>query len=204
MSHALETLIGGLLSGMMYSLVAIGFVLIFKASGVFNYAQGAMLLFSALFFVTMLSKGMPFIVALLITIVVIVIGAIAIERIVLRPLANSSAMTLFMATLGLSYVIEGLAQGNPTAVFDAGLFAPTYTLTPSRETVGSKTYFGPEGFAEWLRVWTEDFLCCGNVKIRRDLNQSVGSLFRRVEFLLSRLRCSLGFLLCRRFFLLRR
>lgn len=112
MSQVLEVLIGGVLSGTMYSLVAIGFVLIFKASGVFNYAQGAMLLFSALFFVTMVDKGLPFFVALPITIAVIVMGAIAIERVVLRPLANSSAMTLFMATLGLSYVVEGLAQGT--------------------------------------------------------------------------------------------
>jgi branched-chain amino acid transport system permease protein len=104
-------LIGGVLAGMLYSLSAIGFVLIFKASGVFNYAQGAMVLFSALLLATMLDKGLPFVVALAITLVLIVIGAIAIERVVLRPLANSSPTTLFMATLGLSYVIEGLAQG---------------------------------------------------------------------------------------------
>ena len=64
---------------------------------------------------------------------------------------------------GWEVFIEGLDQGNPTAVFDEGLFAPTYTLTPSQETVGSKTYVGREGFAEWLRIWTEDFL---NWKIR--------------------------------------
>ena len=112
MSQFIEVLIGGVLAGSMYSLVAIGFVLIFKASGVFNYAQGAMLLFSALFLVTMIDQGLPFYIALPVTIVVIVLGAIAIERVVLRPLANSSAMTLFMATLGLSYVVEGLAQGT--------------------------------------------------------------------------------------------
>ena len=108
----------------MYSLVAIGFVLIFKASGVFNYAQGAMLLFSALFLVTMLGKGLPFIVALPVTIAVIVVGAIVIERVVLRPLSSSSAMTLFMATLGLSYVVEGLAQGlmgTQTHALDLGI-----------------------------------------------------------------------------------
>jgi branched-chain amino acid transport system permease protein len=107
----IETLIGGLLAGTLYSLVAIGFVLIFKASGVFNYAQGAMMLFSALLFVTLLKLEWPFALALLGTTVATVIGAIAIERIVLRPLANRSTMTLFMATLGLSFVIEGLAQG---------------------------------------------------------------------------------------------
>lgn len=112
MTIFLETLIGGLLAGTMYSLVAIGFVLIFKASGIFNYAQGAMLLFAALLLVTLLGLGLPFIIAIPLTIVVIVIGAMLIERVVLRPLANRSTMTLFMATLGLSYVIEGLAQGT--------------------------------------------------------------------------------------------
>lgn len=124
MSQFIEVLIGGVLSGTMYSLVAIGFVLIFKASGVFNYAQGAMLLFSALLFVTMVDKGLPFYIALPGTIAVIMIGAIAIERVVLRPLANSSAMTLFMATLGLSYVVEGLAQGTmgtQTHALDLGI-----------------------------------------------------------------------------------
>lgn len=112
MTIFLETLIGGLLAGTMYSLVAIGFVLIFKASGIFNYAQGAMLLFAALLLVTLLGLGLPFIIAIPLTVVVIVIGAMLIERVVLRPLANRSTMTLFMATLGLSYVIEGLAQGT--------------------------------------------------------------------------------------------
>jgi len=59
---------------------------------------------------------------------------------------------------GWEVFIEGIDHGNPTAVFDEDLFAPTYTLTPSRETVGSKTYVGREGFAEWLRIWTEDFM----------------------------------------------
>ncbi|MBS0544295.1 MAG: branched-chain amino acid ABC transporter permease [Proteobacteria bacterium] len=107
----LETLIGGLLAGTMYSLVAIGFVLIFKASGVFNFAQGAMLLFSALTFVSLQEHGIPFLQSLLLTVVVIVIGAVAIERAVLRPLMNRSQITLFMATLGLSFILEGLAQG---------------------------------------------------------------------------------------------
>jgi branched-chain amino acid transport system permease protein len=107
----LETLIGGLLAGTMYSLVAIGFVLIYKASGVFNFAQGSILLFSALTLVTLLEKGVPFVGALAITVAVIIAGAVVIERAVLRPLANRSAMTLFMATLGLSYVVEGAAQG---------------------------------------------------------------------------------------------
>jgi len=111
MNLFLETLIGGLLAGTMYSLVAIGFVLIYKASGVFNFAQGSILLFAALTFVTLLEKGLPFAGALAVTIAILILGAILIERTVLRPLANRSPMTLFMATLGLSYVVEGAAQG---------------------------------------------------------------------------------------------
>lgn len=111
MNLFLETLIGGLLAGTMYSLVAIGFVLIYKASGVFNFAQGSILLFAALTFVTLLEKGLPFAAALAVTIAILIVGAILIERTVLRPLANRSPMTLFMATLGLSYVVEGAAQG---------------------------------------------------------------------------------------------
>jgi branched-chain amino acid transport system permease protein len=107
----IETLIGGLLAGTMYSMVAIGFVLIYKASGVFNYAQGSLLLFSALLFVTLKESGVPFVVAVAITVAVLILVAVLIERLLLRPLANRSPMTLFMATLGLSYVVEGVAQG---------------------------------------------------------------------------------------------
>ncbi|QND54817.1 branched-chain amino acid ABC transporter permease (plasmid) [Phyllobacterium sp. 628] len=105
-----EVLIGGLLSGVMYSLVAIGFVLIYKTSGVLNFAQGAMLLFAALTFVSLVERGVPFALALIITFAVMVVIGIAIERVVLRPLTNRSPMTLFMATLGLSYILEGAAQ----------------------------------------------------------------------------------------------
>ncbi|ODU61769.1 MAG: ABC transporter permease [Comamonadaceae bacterium SCN 68-20] len=111
MTLFLETLIGGLLAGTMYSLVAIGFVLIYKASGVFNFAQGAILLFAALLFVTLLEAGLPFVLALVLTVAALVALAVLIERLVLRPLTHRSPMTLFMATLGLSYVIEGVAQG---------------------------------------------------------------------------------------------
>lgn len=106
----IETLVGGLLAGIMYSLVAIGFVLIYKASGIFNFAQGSMVLFAALTFVTLREANWSFVSALLLTLVVMVAGAIAIERFVLRALVNQSDLTLFMATLGLSFVIEGLAQ----------------------------------------------------------------------------------------------
>lgn len=111
MNVFLETLIGGLLAGTMYSLVAIGFVLIYKASGVFNFAQGAMLLFAALTFVSLREQGVPTALALPLTVLVMIVGALLIERTVLRPLVNRSQITLFMATLGLSFIIEGLAQG---------------------------------------------------------------------------------------------
>jgi branched-chain amino acid transport system permease protein len=106
----LEVLIGGLLSGVMYSLVAIGFVLIYKTSGVLNFAQGAMLLFAALTFVSLVERGLPFWLAFLVTFAIMVLIGIAIERVVLRPLTNKPPITLFMATLGLSYILEGAAQ----------------------------------------------------------------------------------------------
>lgn len=111
MNLFIETLIGGLLAGTMYSLVAIGFVLIYKASGVFNYAQGAILLFAALTFVSLTDQGVPAIAAVALTIAALVVLSIGVERLVLRPLTNRSPMTLFMATLGLAYVVEGVAQG---------------------------------------------------------------------------------------------
>jgi branched-chain amino acid transport system permease protein len=110
MSFFFEVLIGGLLSGVMYSLVALGFVLIYKASGVFNFAQGAMVFFAALTYVGLLEVGLPPWGALPVTLVVMVVLALAIERVVLRPLVNQPQITLFMATIGLSFFIEGLAQ----------------------------------------------------------------------------------------------
>ena len=109
-NFALEVLIGGLLSGVMYSLVAIGFVLIYKTSGVLNFAQGAMVLFAALAFVTMAEHEVPFVVALAATAAIMILLGFAIERIVLRQLVNQPPITLFMATLGVSYILEGAAQ----------------------------------------------------------------------------------------------
>jgi branched-chain amino acid transport system permease protein len=106
----IEVLTGGLLSGVMYSLVAIGFVLIYKTSGVLNFAQGSMVLFAALTFVSLVERGVPFAAALVVTLGVMVILGLAIERTVLRPLVNKPPIILFMATLGLAYVIEGAAQ----------------------------------------------------------------------------------------------
>ena len=106
----LEVLVGGLLAGVMYSLVALGFVLIYKASGVFNFAQGAMVFFAALTFVSLVERGYNFWVAFLITFGAMVLFGIATERVVLRPLVNQPPITLFMATIGLTFVLEGLAQ----------------------------------------------------------------------------------------------
>lgn len=111
MSFFFEVLIGGLLAGVMYSLVALGFVLIFKASGVLNFAQGAMVLFAALTFVSLTERGVNFWLALAVTLAIMIVVAILTERIVLRPLVNQPAITLFMATIGLSFLLEGLAQG---------------------------------------------------------------------------------------------
>ena len=95
----------------MYSLVALGFVLIFKASGVFNFAQGAMVLLAALTFVRFLEMGIAFWLAAAITLVIMMALAVLIERIVLRPLVNQPLIVLFMATIGLNFFLEGLAQG---------------------------------------------------------------------------------------------
>jgi branched-chain amino acid transport system permease protein len=111
MSFFFEVLIGGLLSGVMYALVAIGFVLIYKASGVFNFAQGAMVFFAALTCVGMVARfGAPMWVAIPATMVVMILLGLAIEKVVLRPLVNQPEITLFMATIGLAFFIEGLAQ----------------------------------------------------------------------------------------------
>src|SRR4051794_9372823 len=141
MEFFIEVLVGGLLSGVMYSLVAIGFVLIYKTSGVLNFAQGAMVLFAALTFVSLVEHGFPFAAALVMTLAAMTILGFAIERAVLRPLVNRSPMTLFMATLGLSWILEGAAQllwgtqvhrldlGISNAPFEvAGVFISTFDL----------------------------------------------------------------------------
>ena len=110
MSFFLEVLVGGLLAGVMYSLVAIGFVLIYKASGVFNFAQGSLVLFGALTFVSLVERHVAPWLAFAATLAVLVLIAIAIERAVLRPLVNRTPIVLFMATLGLSFILEGAAQ----------------------------------------------------------------------------------------------
>jgi branched-chain amino acid transport system permease protein len=111
MSFFFEVLIGGLLAGVMYSLVALGFVLIYKASGVFNFAQGGMVFLAALTFVGLQEKfALPFWAAFGLALAAMVLVGILTERIVLRPLVNQPQITLFMATIGLAFFIEGLAQ----------------------------------------------------------------------------------------------
>ena len=119
----LETLIGGLLTGVLYSLVALGFVLIFKASGVFNFAQGAMVLFAALT-LARLAEVMPMLVAIGLTVLIMIALAYAIELLVLRHLVNQEGIILFMATLGVAYFLEGFGQmlwGSDIYKIDLGM-----------------------------------------------------------------------------------
>ncbi|HEY7364055.1 MAG TPA: branched-chain amino acid ABC transporter permease [Methylomirabilota bacterium] len=106
----LEVFIGGIAAGLMYSLVALGFVLIYKASGVFNFAQGVMVLFAALTLVGLIERGVPIAVALALTVAVMIVLAFAVERVVLRPLVNQAPIILFMATIGLNFFLEGLGE----------------------------------------------------------------------------------------------
>jgi branched-chain amino acid transport system permease protein len=94
----------------MYALVALGFVLIYKASGVFNFAQGAMVFFAALTFVSLLERNWNFWLAFAVTLAVMVVLGVVTERVVLRPLVNQPQITLFMATIGLTFVLEGVSQ----------------------------------------------------------------------------------------------
>ncbi|MEP7063622.1 MAG: branched-chain amino acid ABC transporter permease [Betaproteobacteria bacterium] len=124
MQFFFEVLIGGLLSGVMYSLVALGFVLIYKASGVFNFAQGTMVFFAALTFVGLTEHGLSFWTAIPATLLVMVLLGLVIERGVLRPLVNQPQISLFMATIGLSFLLEGLAQimwGSSVRGLDIGI-----------------------------------------------------------------------------------
>jgi len=134
MGFFLETVIGGLMTGMLYSLVALGFVLIFKASGVFNFAQGSMVLFAALAmarFSEWLPRWLGFesrvvanVLAFVGAMAVMVVVAWLIERFVLGKLVNQEGVTLLMATLGISYLLDGLGQtafGNDIYKIDIGL-----------------------------------------------------------------------------------
>jgi branched-chain amino acid transport system permease protein len=134
MGFFLETLFGGLMVGMLYSLIAIGFVLIYKASGVFNFAQGAMVLFAALamarfaeWFPRWLgfeSQVLAIVLAFIAAMAVMVVVAWLIERLALSRLVNQEGITLLMATLGIAYFLDGLGQtlfGNDIYKIDVGM-----------------------------------------------------------------------------------
>ena len=156
MQFFFEVLIGGLLSGVMYSLVALGFVLIYKASGVFNFAQGAMVFFAALTLVGLHKEGMPFAIAIVVTLGAMVVLGLLIERIVLRPLVNQPQITLFMATIGLTFVIEGLAQlfwGSQPHNLDLGIQdEPIEWITETTGMSVSKFDIAASGIAAVLVV----------------------------------------------------
>ena len=110
MQFFIEVLIAGLLSGVMYSLVALGYVLIYKASGVFNFAQGAMVFFAALTTVGLHDLGLSLWLSVPLTMVAMVVLGLVTEKFVLRPLVAQPEITLFMATIGLTFFVDGLAQ----------------------------------------------------------------------------------------------
>jgi branched-chain amino acid transport system permease protein len=127
-----QTIWEGLVAGVLYALIALGFVLIFKASGVFNFAQGIMVVFAGLTLVGLHQKGVPAWLALFLTIGVMGILAMAVERVVLRPLVNQPDIILFMATFGLTFIIIGLGEfifgGEPKQMIADELGLPQGTM----------------------------------------------------------------------------
>ncbi len=125
----LQVLWEGFVSGTLYSLLALGFVLIFKASGVFNFAQGIMVVFSALTLVGFHAMGIPAFVSLALALAVMGLLAWSVERVVLRKLVNQNELILFMATIGLSYFLIGLGElifgGEPKSMITEELGLPT-------------------------------------------------------------------------------
>jgi branched-chain amino acid transport system permease protein len=123
-----QTLWEGLVSGVLYALIALGFVLIFKASGVFNFAQGIMVVFAALTLVGLYEKGVPAFLALAISVGVMLVRAVLVERVVLRPLVNQPDIILFMATFGLTYFLIGFGElifgGSPKEMITSQLYLP--------------------------------------------------------------------------------
>jgi len=170
--YAIEVALNGLMTGVLYSLVALGFVLIFKASGVFNYAQGVMALFAALTLVGFQNGQVPFahlinavfgtnvhhfgwhlpaILAILLALAVMVLLAILVERLVLRHLINQEPVILFMATIGLAYFLEGfgdLMWGSEIKKLDVGV---------------------PQGISDTIEIATHDLLGYGFFIDRLDI-----------------------------------
>ena len=119
-----EVVINGLLTGVMYSLVALGFVLIFKASEIFNFAQGVMVLFAALSLVGLMELGVPAWLAVVFALAIMVVLALVIERVMLRPLVNQDPFILFMSTIGLTFFLEGFGEtlwGSNVKRLDIGI-----------------------------------------------------------------------------------
>jgi branched-chain amino acid transport system permease protein len=127
-----QTIWEGFVAGVLYSLIALGFVLIYKASGVFNFAQGIMMVFAALTLVGLREKGVPAWAALILTVAVMYALALAIERLVLRPLVNQPDIILFMATFGVTYFLIGFGEltfgGNPKSMITEELLLPDGAL----------------------------------------------------------------------------
>jgi len=125
----LQVLWEGFVAGTLYALIALGFVLIFKASGVFNFAQGIMVVFAALTLVGLYAAGVPALLALMMTVGVMAILAITVERLVLRHLVNQPDLILFMATIGLTNFLIGFGEwvfgGEPKAMITEELGLPT-------------------------------------------------------------------------------
>ena len=123
-----QTLWEGLVGGVLYALIALGFVLIFKASGVFNFAQGIMVVFAALTLVGLYALGIPAFLALALTILVMLALAWTVERVVLRPLVNQPDIILFMATFGITYFLIGFGElifgGDPKVMIAEQLYLP--------------------------------------------------------------------------------
>jgi branched-chain amino acid transport system permease protein len=123
-----QTLWEGLVAGVLYALIALGFVLIFKASGVFNFAQGIMVVFAALTLVGLHAQGVPAFLALALTVAVMLGLAYGVERLMLRPLVNQPDIILFMATFGLTYFLIGFGElvfgGDPKVMIVEQLYLP--------------------------------------------------------------------------------
>lgn len=141
-----QTLWSGIVSGVLYALIALGFVLIFKASGVFNFAQGIMVVFAALTLIGLHEHGVPAFLALAMTVLVMFVLALGVERLMLRPLVNQSELILFMATFGLTYFLIGFGQlvfgGNPKVMISADLWLPS----------GAIRYTGLGGYVLFQKV----------------------------------------------------
>ena len=106
----LQIILEGLMAGVMYSLVALGFCLIYKASGVFNFAQGIMMVFAALCMITVFEAGLGIVLSIIVAMLVMVGLSFAVERVVLRPLVNQDQIIMFMATIGLAFFLEGFGE----------------------------------------------------------------------------------------------